>query len=577
MTQSPIHFTLSFSEPQAHYVEVKMDIVGISGSFIDLKMPVWTPGSYLVREYSKNLENFLVTKLDSDQEVKFEKTSKNTWRVYHSDESIQVSYRLYGFEQSVRTNFIDIDHAFISPAATFMYIDGQKNLSSTIEIIPDSRWSEISTGLPLVDTHTYTYFAQDADILFDSPIEIGNQDIWVFTVDDIPHEFAMVGGGDYDCERITKDVSKIIQSANAIWGHNPNDRYVFITHNYQSAYGGLEHLNSTVLAFSRNGYSNPSQYKNYLGLVAHEYFHLWCVKRLRPIELGPFNYDSENYSHALWIMEGFTSYYDNLITRRANIRDEEDYLKMLAIDFNTVYARPGVQVQSAELASFDTWIKHYRPDENSINTSISYYNKGAMLACAMDLKIIAATQGKIRLDDVLRAAYDYFYVQLNRGFEIDELQKLAQEVTQVDLSDIFTAAGTCEELDYNTLFHQVGYTLENTGTSKISLGITTSQIDQRVIIKTIKRHSAAWDSGLNVNDEIIAINEERIDPAGKEIETLLQQALPNHIWHILISRDGLIRTIQVKLQEDTTPNYIIKRRDDASEREQALGAIWLSL
>src|SRR5690606_19125641 len=242
----------------------------------------------------------------------------------------------------------------------------------------------------------------------------------------------MVGGGNYDKNRLTADITKIVETETALWGENPNSRYVFITHNYQAGGGGLEHLNSTVLGASRNAYQTNSSYKNFLGLVAHEYFHLWNVKRLRPRELGPFDYDAENYTTGLWIMEGFTSYYDNLIIRRCGFFSVEEYLDMLANDFNQVYNRPGYRIQSAALASYDAWIKHYRPDENTANTSISYYNKGAMLAVALDLCILAETQGTKRLDDVLRAAYTFFYKEKGRGFEEREFQRLAEQVTGVD-------------------------------------------------------------------------------------------------------------------------------------------------
>src|SRR5690606_18084660 len=264
---------------------------------------------------------------------------------------------------------------------------------------------------------------------------------------------------DYDQEQLSADITQIVREENKIWGLNPNDYYLFITHHSSGGNGGLEHLNSTVLTTSRFCYANSDTYKAYLGLVAHEYFHLWNVKRLRPKALGPFNYDEENYTTALWMMEGFTAYYDNLVLRRCAFYNEEDYLRQLAIDFNTVYNRPGYQIQTAAAASFDSWIKQYRPDENSLNTSISYYNKGAMLAVALDIQILAHTKGEKRLDDVLRMAYEQFYLIAGTGFEEGEFQDLAEKVTGTDLSDIFQAAHQLIELDYNSYFNAVGYEL----------------------------------------------------------------------------------------------------------------------
>lgn len=576
-TKSSISFDISFTEPQAHYVDIQVTLVGFPGEHLDLKMPTWTPGSYLIREFSRNVEQFYVQ--DSGKNtIPHQKTAKNTWRIFHQGQDIIVHYSVYGFESSVRTNFIDDTHAFLSPAATFMYIDGHLDHPATVTVHLPAEWSTVSTGLeksPLADT----YIAPHFDLLYDSPLEIGNQDTWMFEAAGVWHEYAMVGGGNYNKERLTEDVTKIIEEETKLWGSNPNDRYVFITHHYQNGGGGLEHLNSTVLGASRNGYTTPLSYQNYLGLVAHEYFHLWLVKRLRPLELGPFDYEKENYTSLLWIMEGFTAYYDNLIVRRCAFINENDYLLRLAIDFNTVYNRPGYQVQSAGLSSFDAWIKQYRPDENSTNSSISYYNKGAMLACALDLKILAETDGTYRLDHVLQAAYQYFHISLNRGFGEDEFKTLAEEVTGVELSEIFNAVYSTKELEYNRYFNAVGYELVdlNEGRNTPSLGIKTVANDTRIYIKGVDRNSSAWHAGLSVNDEIIAIDGIRMDPAGKELENALQTLAFGESLEIMVSRDAVIRTIQTTVGYSEKKDLVIRQDPNATDRQRQLGNIWLSL
>lgn len=573
-----IHFTLSFSEPQAHYVEVEMHIKSFTSlDYLDLKMPVWAPGSYLIREYPKNVERFSASSTEG-KELKTYKTSKNTWRVTHNGEDIIVKYAVYAFENSVRTSHIDHSHAFLSPVGIFMFVNEHLHLPCDISVHMPSHWNKISTGLePGKDLHTY--HADNFDILYDSPLEIGNQDIWSFEVDGVPHEFAMVGIADYDREQISRDVSKIIAEENRIWGSNPNQHYTFITHNYQSAHGGLEHLNSTVLAASRYTYSQPNTYKGYLSLVAHEYFHLWNVKRLRPKALGPFDYEQENYTTGLWIMEGFTAYYDNLIVRRCGFYEEREYLQQLAIDFNTVYNRPGYELQSAAMSSFDTWIKQYRPDENSHNTSISYYNKGAMLAVALDLKIIAETQGERRLDDVIKAAYEQFYLIENRGFEEDEFRLLAEQVSGVDLQEIFQAAHSLEELDYNKYFNAVGYRLidHNANQHTPTLGIKIVHSDSKTIIKQVDRNSGAWKGGLNVEDELIAINGHRIDPQNKAFDYILAQAKVGDTVSILIARDGLVHTLEIPVLLSDKKAFSIEVIPDADTRATELGKIWLSL
>lgn len=576
MTRS-ISFSLSFPERHAHYVHVNMDISGFDDRpYLDIKMPVWTPGSYLIREYPKNVERFVAAD-QTGSNIAFRKISKNTWRVFHDRQDLKISYAVYAFERSVRTSFINHEHAFISSAGTFMYIDGELNQACTVHVLLPAGWHKISTGLTKLSESSFG--ADDFDQLYDSPLEIGNQETWTFDVDGTLHECAMVGTADYDQTRLTEDISKIVREENKIWGSNPNNYYLFVTHHTLNTTGGLEHLNSTVLAVPRFNYCQKSTYKAYLGLVAHEYFHLWNVKRLRPKALGPFDYDEENYSTGLWIMEGFTSYYDNLVLRRAGIYDEIEYLQQLSNDFNTVYNRPGYALQSAAAASFDTWIKQYRPDENSQNVSISYYNKGAMLALAMDLHILAQTGGQKRLDDALRAAYEKFYLVEGRGFEEDELERLILEVTSVDVSEIFRAAHELVELEYNRFFHAVGYEIIDTEPKNqaLSLGIKTGQHEGKINIKNIDRDSTAWKSPIQVDDELIAINGYRIEGNGRALDYVLGiSSVGDHV-DLLVSREGVVHQFSVELQHAEKYNFSIQPRVNATDQQRRLGDIWLSL
>ena len=578
MSNSSIHFHLSFIEPQAHYVEVSMVIQGFDQDFLDLKMPVWTPGSYLIREFSKNLEQ-VQAKDEHGNDIEIQKINKNTWRVNSKGQETKINYRVYSFEKSVRTNFVDDQHAFISPAGTFFYIDGYLDHASTVQVSLPSFWSKISTGLDLIEGKVNLFFAENFDILFDTPLEIGNQDTWTFNAAGIPHEFAMVGTANYDKDRLSADIKKIVEVETEIWGSNPNDKYVFITHNYLSSHGGLEHLNSTVLAASRSAYQSNIGYNNFLSLVAHEYFHLWNVKRLRPANLGPFNYEEENYTSLLWIFEGFTAYYDNIITRRCGFRNEQEYLNELVSEFNLVLNRAGRNVQSVGLSSFDTWIKQYRPDENSANVSISYYNKGAMLATMIDIIIIAKTNGTKRLDDVLKAAYNKYYLIENRGITEKEFQDLAEEVSGISLKEIFDAVYVTEDLDYNAYFNLVGYQFIdiNRETETPSLGIKVSHHDGRTVIKNVDRNSAAWVDGLNVDDEIIAVNGNRLDPQGRELDQAIATSSLGDPLNILVARDGLMREITVHLKASDKVSYVIERNPESTDQQRRLGDIWLSL
>lgn len=577
--KSKITFEVSFKEPQAHYAEVKMTLWGIRQDYVDVKMPVWAPGSYLVREFSKHVEGFEALSL-SGESLESRKINKNTWRIKSTKaDAIVVRYRIYGFEVSVRTNFIDADHAFLSPPGTFMYVDGMLAHPSEVTIVPHASWSQVSTGLEPVAGKTNTFYAADFDTLFDSPIEVGNQDVFSFEAAGVLHEVAMVGGGNYDKERLTKDITRIVEESTAIFGVNPNKRYVFIVHNYQSGGGGLEHLNSTVLGATRFNYTNEAAYKGFLGLVAHEYFHLWNVKRLRPAALGPFDYETENYTPSLWIAEGFTAYYDNLLLRRCDLYTADKYIEVVTADFQAVENRPGNQVQSVADASFDAWIKYYRQDENSVNNSVSYYNKGALMALIMDLAIIEATGGNKSLDDVMKAMYDTYYVKLDRGFTDAEFMEMAAKIAGTPLDDIYRAATSVGTPDYQKYLGYAGLELIdlNEGTEQVDLGARTSVSDGRITVNQVLRETAAWNAGINVRDELIAVNGFRLDAAGKELDRLLREQKAGDQIKVLLSRDGMLQEIAVSLQQDRNKRFVIMPVPNPTARQIVVRNKWLKL
>jgi len=585
LAKTSITYHISFSEPQAHYIDVQMDVSAQSKDYIDLKMPVWAPGSYLVREFAKNVEAFSAKTPNSI--LPFTKINKNTWRITKTrGADVQVNYRIYAFELSVRTSFVDASHAFLSPSGIFMYVDGQIDNPATVKIEPIKGWHKISTGLEPVRAKENTFFAPDFDTLYDCPIEVGNQDVFEFTAAGVKHEFAMYGGGNYDKAKLINDVSKIIEQETAIFGENPNKRYVFIVHHTMAGGGGLEHLNSTVLGAKRFGYSDETSYKSFLGLVAHEYFHLWNVKRLRPKALGPFNYDEENYTTDLWISEGFTAYYDNLILRRAGIYSPEKYFEILNTDINTVENQPGNSIQPVSEASFDAWIKYYRPTENSKNSTISYYDKGALLAMIIDLEILGATQGAKGLDDVMKDMYDEYYKKKKRGFTDAEFKATAERFAGKPLDDIYSryVNGT-EPIKYNNYLVHAGVYLHNENTGKLTpyLGISTAVKDGKLVITNVARKSSAWDDGLNVNDEIIAIDNFRITGAvdattkNSDLERSVNSRKVGDSLEFLVSRDGVLQKLKLTLKANPSGKFKLELDKDATPEQLSVRKRWLAL
>ncbi len=570
-----IAYTVSFPEAQAHYADIEMDIKGIAQNKLDLKLPVWTPGSYLVREFAKNVESF--TAESNGKAVSVVKTRKNIWQLNTQGlNSVKVKYRFYAFEISVRTAFIDNTHAFLSTSGMFFYPAGGLDLPSTIKIIPYKGWDKVSTSLEMVGNDPFTVKAPNYDILFDSPIEVGNQEVFGFKVGNTNYEVAMYGGGNYDKERLKKDMAKVIETEVAIFGENPNKRYVFIVHNYLKGGGGLEHLSSTVLGASRDAYATAAGYEGFLSLVAHEHFHLWNVKRLRPIALGPFDYDNEVYTTNLWIAEGFTAYYDNLAVRRTNLFPVDDYLTALAADFNTIDNTPGTKVQPLSQSSFDAWIKGYRPDENSINTGISYYNKGAVVGMMMDLEIINNSKGAKSLDNVMRYMYNEYYKVKKRGYTDAEFKAGLEAAAGKKLDDFYAAyINGVDDMDYNKYLAYAGYKAvdEHEGQSIADLGVRVTSANGKIRIANVLRGTAGWVDGLNVNDELVSIDGVPVtDPkktiVGKQVGDRLS---------IVVTRDGRQLTIPVTLKQTTQKKYHIVSVDAPTAQQLAVRKKWLNL
>jgi len=582
--QNKITYEISFSEPQAHYVDVAMQISGLKGEYLDLKMPVWTPGSYLIREFSKNVESFEAFNT-AGASLNAQKVNKNTWRVTtQKNASIKVSYRVYAFEISVRTSFVDESHAFLSPAGIFMYPEGQLNMASTITIKPYKNWTKISTGLEMLASQANTFNAPDFDVLYDSPFEIGNQDIFEFNAAGVKHEVAMYGGGNYDKDILKTDMAKIVVEQTKTFGVNPNKRYVFIVHNLNLNGGGLEHLNSTVLGASRNSYTSEAGLLRFLNLVSHEYFHLWNAKRLRPIALGPFNYNEENYTTNLWIVEGFSNYYQGIYTKRAGLQSSESFIKNLANTINQVENQPGNRVDPVSQSSFDAWIKLYRPNENSTNSTISYYSKGSLIALIMDLEIIHSTAGKSGLDEVMKAMYDEYFVKKARGYTDAEFKAMAEKIAGKSFDSIYADyIHGVKTIDYTTYLNYAGLTLIDDAASANDayLGASTSLKNGKIIISKVSRESPAWVGGLNVNDEILTMNDQQInaisDPRLSEVDMFIANKRVGDKVKVQVNRDSQLLNIDVVLVRNPNHKFRIAALEVATPAQVAVMKRWLKI
>jgi len=571
-----IAYKVTFPEAQAHYVEVEMTVSGLKQASLELKMPVWTPGSYLVREFAKNIESLTATA--NGKAVAAPKLNKNTWHLNTAGvQTVVVKYKVYAFEVSVRTSFVDVSHGFLSTTGIFLYPKGMLNQPSTIKITPYKDWTTVSTSLEKIGGDQFARTAPNYDILFDSPIEVGTQDVFGFDAAGVKYEVAMYGGGNYDKERLKKDMAKIIEAETAVFGENPNKHYTFIVHNRQRGGGGLEHLSSTVLGAGREQYGNESGYMGFLGLVAHEHFHLWNVKRLRPIVLGPFDYENENYTTNLWIAEGFTAYYQNLARRHADVYSADAFLEDALGDINTVENQPGTQVQPLAEASFDAWIKAYRPNENSYNTGISYYDKGAVVALLLDLEIINATNGKKSLDDVMKYMYDTYYKGKKRGYTDAEFKAGFEKFAGKNLNDFYAKyINGLAAIDYNKYLGYAGYKITDqlADSNNATLGIGTSnQANGKKTISMVLRDGAGWVDGLNVGDELVSID-------GTPVTDLAAAVAAHKVGDkltIAVNRDGKPYTLPVTLLRNNRVQYKAEELPNPTAQQLAVRKKWLKL
>jgi len=568
-----IQYTLSFPAPHTHYVEVEMVIDGIKQDVTEIKLPVWTPGSYLVREFAKNVVSFEA--YSGNKKLDVRKKRKNIWAVPTKDVGkVTVRYTVYAYEMTVRTSFVDADRAYLNGTSIFMYVGGFIQNDVKVVVEPHGDWKEISTGLPKTKDK-WVRTAPNYDVLADSPLLIGNQEILTFTAEGIPHYIAIDGESNCDNEQMVKDFIKITEVETALFEEHPCEEYTYIILNTEKSYGGLEHLNSTSLIFPRWSYKPKDKYLRFVSLAAHEYFHLWNVKRIRPMALGPFDYDNENYTHLLWVMEGFTSYYDEYLLRRADFIDDKTYLGMVVKNFNYCENTPGADVQSLTEASFDAWIKYYRQNENSSNCAISYYSKGAAVSILLDLEIRYASGDKNSLDDVLRYLYQEFYKKQNRGFTDDEIQAVCEQFAGKSLEDFFTNYiwGTTP-LDYDKYLGYVGLqTMDRlSDSSSPYLGTNTKTENGRLLITKVVIDSPAWNSGLNVNDEIVAIDGFRVT---EKLGDWMAKYGVGETVTLTITREGKLKTMNVTLTKNPRVDLTIVKRDDATPKQKKRYKDWL--
>jgi predicted metalloprotease with PDZ domain len=568
------------SRPHSHLFEVTITIDGWSEPRLDLVMASWTPGSYLIRDY---VQDFAVT--SDGHPARWEKTAKDAWRVETPlSGRVRVTYRVFAHDLTVRTCHLDGTHGFANGAAVFLFIDGRTSEPVTLEIAVPQRW-QVATGLePLGGGNgIFRFRARDYDELVDGPVECGTHRVLEFEVDGVPHRIALWGRGNEDEIRLTEDTRAIVRAQREFFGGVPYKRYTFI-HHLAAGRGGLEHRNSAVFLVDRFGFRPRASYERFLELVSHEFFHVWNVKRIRPKTLGPFDYRRENHTRQLWTIEGVTSYYEKRFVAAAGLYPKERFLERVAEEIGGLQAQPGRALQSLEQSSFDAWIKYYRPDENSANASISYYQKGALVALMLDLEIRALTSRAKCLDDVVKHLAHAATLD-DAGFAEPDGYLAAVEAVAGEQGGAFKAfferyvAGTAE-LDYDRALGHAGLALTWTradakdGDRQGWLGISTRSEGRALFVANVRSDGPAEAAGLYAGDELLAIDGVRVD-AARLPARLAERSAGATVRATVFRRDELLE-IPVTLGEPPAESAAIVPMDAATPEQAALREAWLA-
>jgi predicted metalloprotease with PDZ domain len=565
-------YQIAMPQPQTHLFEVSLSVSNWHHQVLDIKMPVWTPGSYLVREYARQLQDF-VALTSTGEKLTVAKIAKNHWQVETNGNSdIAIGYRMFANELTVRTNHLDATHGYFNPAALCFYIPGYEYCPIEIEIIPAHPDWQITTPLPEISPQTF--LANDFDTLVDSPFEIGYQQVYDFTVLDKSHQLVVWGEGNFDPQSAIADIKKIIEVEAKIFGGLPYEQYIFLLHLSPSGGGGLEHKNCCSLLYPRFGFQGSEKHNRFMQLVAHEFFHLWNVKRIRPAALEKFDYEGENYTPSLWFSEGTTSYYDLIIPRRAEIYDEQEFLAELSKEITRYLTTPGRLVQPLSESSFDAWVKLYRPDANSSNSQMSYYLKGEMVTLLLDLLIRDRTNGAKSFDNVLVAMWEQFG-KAEIGFTETQLKNIIESVAGEDLTDFYDRyIHGIAELPFNDYLYPFGLELKSGEATTPYLGVSVKTENGREVIKSVAANSPAQLVGVDPGDELLAIDGFKVT-AEKLTDRLKFYQAGQQIELTIFHADRLMK-VPVILSAPQPQKYHLQALENTVDRQCQLFKNWVS-
>jgi len=574
-----LHYQIDINEPEGHYLDVRININHHLSSGQTFYLPNWIPGSYMIRDFAKNIVS--ISAREKNQHIELEQVDKARWRLTRNVDCLQIDYRVYAWDLSVRGAHVDNTHAFFNGTSVFLAVEGFEKVKHHLRVNrPEhpaaSDW-KVATGMPAdaVDEQGFgRYFASNYSEFIDYPFELANFKEIHFEAAGIPHRMVFVEPPEnVDWQRIANDVQAICEYEIKFWGDKkpPFEQYVFMTFVLPDGFGGLEHINSTALHCSykdlpkieQRGARPNERYRTFLSLCAHEYFHSWNVKRLKPAAFLEPNLSKENYTELLWFFEGITSYYDELVLVRSGVLNEDEYLDLLAKNITRVSSGQGQFKQTLAESSFNAWTKFYKQDENAANAIVSYYTKGALAALYLDFKLREASEQKVTLDHLMRYLWNQFGKN-NIGIKGGQVSQACRELTDKNFDDVFKRLyHTTEVIPLEQVFSHWKIKIElipqeyplqkgafvktaKTVNEQVSLGINGEMTDKGFKVSVVHENSSAYDAGLAPGDVIIAVDQYEVDAQGVDAMIAAKEEGSEICLHYF--RRGRLRKTQCQLK-----------------------------
>ncbi len=568
-----IAYTLAMPAPKTHLYRVTIDVSGVRDPYIDFVLPAWTPGAYAVRDFAKNVQD-----IDCGSRP-WKKIDKSRWRVFADGASrVRVTYDLFAYEMGVDTCHLDGEHAYFNGAGVFMYVDGQKHRPVTLDIRAPRGW-KVVTGL---DGGPSRFSAPNYDVLIDCPTEIGTAPVRAFRVRGKRHRVLIHGANNWDAARVTRDCKKLVEEYARMFGGLPYDHYLFLYHAAVTGLGGLEHLNSTAMTLNPWAGKPDKQYERIIEVTSHEFFHLWNVKRIRPKVLGPFDYEREVYTSLLWLCEGFTSYYDDLMCCRAKLYPAKRYLKKMAEAIQGYREKPSRLRSALSQSSFDTWLWAYKPHPQTVNRFMSYYEKGALVGMCLDLEIRKRTRNRRSLDDVMRHLWREIATK-ERTIEENAMPRLVAEAVGGNYDGFFSKyVDGVHEVPFESFLRHAGLEIrkepqktdgEAEPREVAWMGVQTRPGAERPIVASVTEGAPAYRDGVSPEDEILALDGVRVDNAN--FTSLLKDRKPGDRLEVTVFRGSSLTRVPVTLGSKDNHALALVPRASAGTLEKSIYASWL--